>query len=218
MQLISLSDSLSQAWIRTSVSALRGGSFSDRVKMDKLSCSRCGGVLHQAVTLNCGHSYCRKCSGGASGTSCVKCGRIQPAGQEPKTNVIVFDVVNKWWEKEVKAVDLRTAGNEAFSRGLYDEALAKYSDAARLGNFYILDFLLAGRLHHRFMPFRFVPRNASSMSMSLKMDLSRIIVFISLETVFWRLQRITSWVESPICYLFSPPLLFWLSSYRMLRN
>lgn len=125
------------AWIRTASAGTR--TFAEGLKLDVLSCPKCGGVLQQAVTLNCGHSVCRKCCGTSSSSSaeamarpvysCAKCGRNQL--DEPKTSVGVSNLVDKWWPKELQAVELRTAGNAAFARQELPAALAKYTEAVQ---------------------------------------------------------------------------------------
>ena len=133
MQVMAISESLAKAWIRSSIH-WNPLSFNERIKIDRLSCSRCGGVLHQVVTLVCGHSVCKKCSAAGGSESCFKCGRIRPEEvAPPKTNVTVMNLVTKWWDNELKAVDLRAAGNAAFAQGRLEEALSKYSDAASCG-------------------------------------------------------------------------------------
>jgi hypothetical protein len=93
-------------------------------------------VLHQVVSLACGHSFCRKCANGLD--HCYKCSRADHPAVQPdqlKTNVTVSTLVGKWWADELAAVELRNAGNQAFSNQLYDQALEKYNQAAQSGKF-----------------------------------------------------------------------------------
>jgi len=109
-------------------------SFHEHVKNDWRSCSKCAGVLHQAVTLSCGHTYCGKCYTSWCGLhSCTKCGaRPVGTGEGLKNNVTILNLVNKWWGGELKAVELKNEGNRKFLEGCYDEALDKYNAAVLL--------------------------------------------------------------------------------------
>ena len=130
-QLRKVAASLSQPWIRCAVDT-----FSDNVKNDWKSCSKCAGVLNQVVTLSCGHSFCRKCvDGKCANQYCFKCGWRQlgssvPIGANLKTNVTVSNLVEKWWSAELKAIEFRNQGNQLFSDGCFDDALNKYHEAA----------------------------------------------------------------------------------------
>jgi len=108
--------------------------FHESVRNDWKSCSNCGGVLHQVVTLPCGHSYCRKCSDSwCLKQSCTKCGaRPLDSSDSFKTNVAVSNLVEKWWSGELQAVALRAEGNHKFAERSYEEALEKYNAAALL--------------------------------------------------------------------------------------
>lgn len=113
-------------------SVVGGPSFAEWNKNDHLSCPKCGGVLHQVVTLSCGHSYCRKCAN--TSDHCVKCGRAAlTQADQLKTNVTVSTLIEKWWADELKAVDLRHLGNRDFADQHYDQALENYHRALQLG-------------------------------------------------------------------------------------
>lgn len=135
-QAVPLASSISKAWVRSGGSTVvTGMSFAEWNKNDILSCSKCGGVLHQVATLSCGHSFCRKCA--SSLDRCSKCSRtdvIQP--DQLKTNVTVSTLVDKWWSNELRAIELRNSGNQAFADQHYELALEKYSQAVQSGNDY----------------------------------------------------------------------------------
>jgi hypothetical protein len=137
-----LASSIIRAWVirpgTGSLSTVIPGadSFAERNKRDCLSCPKCGGVLYQVVTLACGHSFCRKCANGLD--HCYKCNRADHPAVQPdqlKTNVTVSTLVSKWWADELRAVELRNAGNQAFTNQHYDQALEKYTQAAQSGTF-----------------------------------------------------------------------------------
>lgn len=107
---------------------------------DAWSCSACAGVLVEPVTLNCGHSACRKCLVKDLSQVCRKCGiRHRMLGDDPvndldslKVSVMVGGLVSKLWDKEIKAADLRNDGNRLFQRGDVEGSIQKYSEAFTL--------------------------------------------------------------------------------------
>ena len=139
-QAVPLAVSLARTWIRFANHV----AFGERNKGDKLSCQKCAGVLHCAVTVPCGHSFCKKCA--TSMDHCTKCGRLNAVPQQNETspaqareslrsNVAVQRLVEKWWANELRAVELRNEGNRAFAEQRYDEALDKYNQAVQSGIF-----------------------------------------------------------------------------------
>ena len=138
-QALPLANSIADAWMRFGLGSSTPSaqnSFDDWNKKDLLSCPKCGGVLHQAVTLRCGHSFCRKCSSALDHCSkCPRDGGVQP--ELLKTNVTVSTLVEKWWSNEIKAIGLRNEGNVAFADQQYDQALEKYHRAIQLGIYYV---------------------------------------------------------------------------------
>ena len=123
---------LSDPWTRSGVI-----SFAERLKSDTFSCSKCGCVLCEPVTIWCGHSYCRKCVARDKTSNCIKCGRRQfHSSENPadlKTNVVISALVEKLWNAELSAVNLRNNGNELFAMNRYKDALDKYNQAAQAG-------------------------------------------------------------------------------------
>ncbi|CAB4066538.1 LON peptidase N-terminal domain and RING finger protein 1 [Lepeophtheirus salmonis] len=77
---------------------------------DAWTCSECWSVLQEPITLKCGHSV----------------------PSSPNLNVLVNDMAHKYWDSELKAVELKNEGNKKFKRGNLHEALEAYSEACKL--------------------------------------------------------------------------------------
>lgn len=125
------------------------------MSIDPWSCSACAGVLVEPVTLNCGHSSCKKCILKDIKELCKKCGVKYCVREEDpindaeyvKTSIIVSDLVKKFWSKELSAVDLRNEGNKLFQRGEVKAAIQRYSEAYQLaGN----DHLITSNRSHAY--------------------------------------------------------------------
>ncbi|KAL1457117.1 hypothetical protein WDU94_001778 [Cyamophila willieti] len=110
--------------------------------VDDLACSFCLGLLINPVTVQCGHTFCKKCV--ASRKECSICNTgLGNVGGIPNTrngnhniqyepNVMIKTLVEKWWPKELKAANLREQGNALFEKGFIDAALIKYNSALEL--------------------------------------------------------------------------------------
>uniref|UniRef100_A0A6M2DZL5 Putative e3 ubiquitin ligase n=1 Tax=Xenopsylla cheopis TaxID=163159 RepID=A0A6M2DZL5_XENCH len=128
-----------------------------------LTCARCSGVLVDAVTAQCGHSFCGRCvipnttSLSFKDQQCPRCGSFC-SGLGDDTNVLEPDIlvrslVERFWSSEIKAASLvpeverqLDAGNNERALRLCDEGLQhapEYSPLlaqrssvfARLGDF-----------------------------------------------------------------------------------
>lgn len=114
--------------------------------VDDLACGFCYGLLINPVTVQCGHSFCKKCV--ATRKECNLCntalGNIGGGSPSIKgntlgsiirfePNVMIKTLVEKWWGKELNAAMLRDQGNVLFEKGNIDAALLKYNAALELG-------------------------------------------------------------------------------------
>lgn len=95
------------------------------------SCPSCWGVLHEPVTLTCGHTYCRRCLLREVPKTCRVCQSKQKnvSFTNIKTNVLISSLVDRWWSSEVDGVKLRTKGNEAFRHKDLEQAVSLYAEA-----------------------------------------------------------------------------------------
>uniref|UniRef100_A0A8D8W0Z4 LON peptidase N-terminal domain and RING finger protein 3 n=1 Tax=Cacopsylla melanoneura TaxID=428564 RepID=A0A8D8W0Z4_9HEMI len=109
--------------------------------VDDLACSFCLGLLINPVTVQCGHTFCKKCV--ASRKECTVCNTaLGIVGGIPNVrvgntiryepNVMIKTLVEKLWPKELKAANLREQGNALFDKGCIDAALMKYNSALEL--------------------------------------------------------------------------------------
>ncbi|XP_045127736.1 LON peptidase N-terminal domain and RING finger protein 1-like [Portunus trituberculatus] len=99
------------------------------------SCPVCWGVLHEPLTLVCGHTYCRKCLLKEQLRMCRVCQyKFKDKGiSNVKPNVLVATLVSRWWQQEVDGVKLRTEGNKYFQNQQLEKALEAYIKAFKSG-------------------------------------------------------------------------------------
>ena len=123
---------------------------------DPWSCCLCATVLVDPITLGpCGHTVCKRCALRDIDSVCKKCGaqyesfNTDPMDEEAsvKLSVLVLELVDKYWEKELRAVQLRNEGNKLFQRGDLEASLVKYSEAFQLNS---EDHLVTSNRSHAF--------------------------------------------------------------------
>ncbi|KAK7055012.1 LON peptidase N-terminal domain and RING finger protein 3 [Halocaridina rubra] len=95
------------------------------------SCPCCWGVLHEPMTLQCGHSYCRRCLLKENLKTCRVCQsklkNFSPTAL--KNSVLITTLVDRWWSGEVDGVKLRSRGNECFKMQDLERAVNLYTEA-----------------------------------------------------------------------------------------
>ncbi|EEB16543.1 conserved hypothetical protein [Pediculus humanus corporis] len=91
-------------------------------------CGICESVLRHPVTLSCGHTFCRRCLiKDSSSRTCRKC--CQKINSPFETNVLVKQLVEKFWSKEIIGAEIRDEGNDHLQRNEFDDAVSKYNEA-----------------------------------------------------------------------------------------
>ena len=50
-------------------------------------------------------------------------------------DILVCELVKKFWAKDLEATKLRNAGNKLFLRGSVQESISKYTEAIELGQY-----------------------------------------------------------------------------------
>ncbi|XP_040428182.1 LON peptidase N-terminal domain and RING finger protein 3 isoform X2 [Cygnus olor] len=99
-------------------------------------CRKCQGFLFEPVSLPCGHTFCKKCleRERPPRARCVLCREEGGAagGQLPRVNVILSNLLAKWFPCQVKASQLRHEGNRLYEEKKLQAALQKYNEALSL--------------------------------------------------------------------------------------
>ncbi|KAM6057238.1 LON peptidase N-terminal domain and RING finger protein 3 isoform 2-T3 [Theristicus caerulescens] len=103
---------------------------------DVFRCRKCQGFLFEPVSLPCGHTFCKKCleRERAAESRCVLCKEEggAAAGQLLRVNVILSNLLAKWFPCQVKASQLRHEGNLLYKEKKLQAALQKYNEAVSL--------------------------------------------------------------------------------------
>ncbi|KAJ7401289.1 LON peptidase N-terminal domain and RING finger protein 3 [Pitangus sulphuratus] len=103
---------------------------------DVFRCRKCQGFLFEPVSLPCGHTFCKKCleRDRAPESRCVLCKEAggAAAGQLLRVNVILSNLLAKWFPCQVKASQLRHEGNLLYKEKKLQAALQKYNEAVSL--------------------------------------------------------------------------------------
>ncbi|XP_072732915.1 LON peptidase N-terminal domain and RING finger protein 3 isoform X2 [Ciconia boyciana] len=103
---------------------------------DVFRCRKCQGFLFEPVSLPCGHTFCKKCleRDRAAESRCVLCKEegSAAAGQLLRVNVILSNLLAKWFPCQVKASQLRHEGNLLYKEKKLQAALQKYNEAVSL--------------------------------------------------------------------------------------
>ncbi|XP_015206833.1 LON peptidase N-terminal domain and RING finger protein 3 [Lepisosteus oculatus] len=102
---------------------------------DPFTCRICLGFLYEPVTLPCGHSFCKKCLDREKKPAC--CRQCKDASkladvQSYRVNVILSNLLSKWFPTQLLAVQLRHEGNVSYSEKKLEAALEKYNEAIKL--------------------------------------------------------------------------------------
>ncbi|RMC06657.1 hypothetical protein DUI87_16095 [Hirundo rustica rustica] len=106
------------------------------------ACPLCRRLLCEPVTLHCGHTHCRRC---AEPGDCGRCHRprrpaeptpaaaaLPPAAGRPRVNVVLGNLLHKWFGAESRARRLRAEGDALRERQELPAALEKYNQALEM--------------------------------------------------------------------------------------
>lgn len=106
-----------------------------------LYCGICSGVLYEPITVPCGHSFCKLCLEKQEAKKCEQCDNPFSYGTSFKSNVILQDVLEKSFQKELEATRLRLEGNQLHRRKQSLQAIEKYKEAEKLSEYSNSDFI-----------------------------------------------------------------------------
>ncbi|XP_036380528.1 LON peptidase N-terminal domain and RING finger protein 3-like [Megalops cyprinoides] len=99
---------------------------------DAFTCRMCVGFLYEPVTLPCGHCFCKKCLDREKRPiSCRECKDSSKLTDLPnyRVNVVLSNLLAKWFPSQLHAVQLRHEGNALYAENKLEAALEKYNEA-----------------------------------------------------------------------------------------
>ncbi|XP_061482846.1 LON peptidase N-terminal domain and RING finger protein 2 isoform X2 [Rhineura floridana] len=109
---------------------------------EPLGCPLCLRLLHEPVTLHCGHTHCKRCAQSGGG-ECARCAVRRPApspstATQPlaclRVNVVLGSLLEKWFPAESRARRLCAEGDALWERQELAAALEKYNQALELAS------------------------------------------------------------------------------------
>lgn len=116
-----------------------GPALEEEVSLDLFSCRLCESLLSEPATLQCGHTFCKRCLDDDSVSECKMCkyklnkknGIVLPMGL--RVNVVLSSLLEKWFDSESKARRYWLEGESLWKQKDLTEALQKYNKAVELG-------------------------------------------------------------------------------------
>ncbi|XP_037095402.1 LON peptidase N-terminal domain and RING finger protein 2 [Syngnathus acus] len=113
-----------------------GGSVEDD-PLDLFSCGLCRCLLHEPSTVECGHTFCRRCLEPDSVTDCMLCKRALARKDDGLPNgrrldVVLGGLLEKLFSTESRARGLWIDGEVLWQNRNLTEALQKYDEAVAL--------------------------------------------------------------------------------------
>lgn len=107
--------------------------------LDLFSCRLCRCLLHEPATLECGHTFCKRCLEVDTVKDCVNCKlklnkkdeQIFPNGR--RINVVLSGLLDKLFATESRARKLWVEGECLWKKQNLQDALGKYNQAVDLG-------------------------------------------------------------------------------------
>lgn len=116
--------------------------------LDLFSCRLCKCLLHEPTTVECGHTFCKRCLDEDSVRGCVSCKHPWSPNERllggRRVNVVLSGLLNKLFPTESKARKFWMEGEDLWRKQNLPDALEKYSAAVDLGksSFFLLFCLL----------------------------------------------------------------------------
>ncbi|XP_033842714.1 LON peptidase N-terminal domain and RING finger protein 2-like isoform X1 [Periophthalmus magnuspinnatus] len=102
--------------------------------LDLFSCRLCRCLLHDPTTLECGHTFCKRCQDERSAQDCAQCKAKAPPGPSPqrRINVVLSGLLDKLFSTESRARRLWVEGELQWKNQNLKDALDKYNAAVEL--------------------------------------------------------------------------------------
>ncbi|MED6273902.1 hypothetical protein CHARACLAT_010979 [Characodon lateralis] len=98
---------------------------------DLFSCRICKCLLHEPATLECGHTFCKRCIENDSIKDCINC-KQQLSKGDWRVNVVISGLLDKLFETESKARKMWIEGEVLWSKQNLVDALERYNAAVDL--------------------------------------------------------------------------------------
>lgn len=100
--------------------------------LDMFSCRLCKCLLHEPTTVECGHTFCKRCLEDDSVKDCAQCRKTLSKSDGLRVNVVLSGLLDKLFATESKARKLWLEGEALWHKQSLSEALDKYSAAVDL--------------------------------------------------------------------------------------
>lgn len=112
------------------------GEGGDDETLDLFSCRICKCLLHEPTTVECGHTFCKRCLEDTSVEDCIHCRQSlnQKDGLQNgrRLNVVLSGLLDKLFATESKARKLWIEGEMLWKKQNLSDALEKYNAAVNL--------------------------------------------------------------------------------------
>uniref|UniRef100_A0A3Q3MTC7 LON peptidase N-terminal domain and ring finger 1 n=1 Tax=Mastacembelus armatus TaxID=205130 RepID=A0A3Q3MTC7_9TELE len=100
---------------------------------DVFDCPNCHNFLGEAVTVACGHTYCKRCLQRRLLSKCKLCREAVKGGEE-KVSVVLCGLLDKWFPDELKKSKTLCEVDELCRRKRYQEAVSLATNVIQSGN------------------------------------------------------------------------------------
>ncbi|XP_024142454.1 LON peptidase N-terminal domain and RING finger protein 2 [Oryzias melastigma] len=105
------------------------GDCEDDEPLDLFSCRICKCLLHEPTTVECGHTFCKRCLEEDSVRDCKQCKHALSKSDGRRINVVLSGLVDKLFATESKARRFWIEGEILWKKQNQAEALEKYNAA-----------------------------------------------------------------------------------------
>lgn len=100
--------------------------------LDLFSCHLCKCLLHEPITIECGHTFCKCCLEDGTVKECIQCSHKLNDNNPRRLNVVISGLLDKLFATESKARKLWIEGEVLWKNQDLKDALVKYNEAVDL--------------------------------------------------------------------------------------